>query len=208
MELKGTFRFHRLEKVLPKRIPKKINNIEKLFDAYGVKERSIEYPANSLVIQFVPIVFCCLNNATIANVKDITNTNRTVSPTASNIMTSSAGSEDSRSIILGTGSTAVTLNDYALATRITHGLGAGQLYYNIMVSEMVFPFQIVGSSAYWSILKPISNFSGSDIDVYEAGVYMFNNAQTFMIERTVLSSPYSFIDNVSVVAEYIVKVTV
>jgi hypothetical protein len=210
MIIEGTYKVHLLEKVLPKKIPKKINNIQKLFDTYGVRKNPIEFPANSLVVAFIPGVFCQLNNANIANVTDTANVLRTVVPTSICTIAASqaGGSEAAYGLVLGTGNTAVTLNDYKLGTVIAHGNGAGQLNYNIMNIAFYFPFKIVGSSAQWSILRPITNFSGNDIVVKEAGIYFRCNSYNFCIERTVLGTEYTFVKNTSVVMEYIVKVTV
>lgn len=210
MIIEGTYKVHLLQKVLPKKIPKKINNIQKLFETYGVKGNPIEFLANSLVIAFVPGVFSQLNNTNIANVKDTANVLRTISPTSSCTIAlgQGGGSETAYGLVLGTGNTAVTLNDYALNTLIAHGSGAGQLYYNIMSNTFYFPFKVVDDTAQWSILRPITNFSDDDIVIKEAGIYFKSNSQNFCIERTVLGATYTFVKNTSVVMEYIVKVTV
>lgn len=85
-------------------------------------------------------------------------------------------------IIIGTGTSAVTINDYKLDTRIEHGVGAGQLQYGTTSFTDVI---VVGSTTKFTISRTFINDSGNDITVEEVALKSQNNG-TFMLERTLL----------------------
>ena len=69
---------------------------------------------------------------------------------------------------VGTGTTAVAIDDNALETRIAHGESAGTL---IHYGAYVTNFQVVGSVASFDIVKLFENQSGGNITVTEIGLY-------------------------------------
>jgi hypothetical protein len=210
MEIKTAYRVHTLEKLLPLKIPNNILSMSQLFNNYGLKNVK-EYPANSLVVAFIPNFFGQLAGFgyTQANVYDTGNTARTIDfSTLIQIINSTAWSESSWGLVLGAGTSAVTLSDYHLSSLITHGSGTGQLFYNLTANYNSFPPITNSNTNYWSTLRPISNFDTSDLTVNEAGIVIRNTAFNFLIERTLLGSPYNFVAKSSAVFEYILKITV
>ena len=104
--------------------------------------------------------------------------------------------DDSYGIIVGSGTTTVNLNQYALASKIAHGTGSGQLDYNptslddfgvdTSVSPPVYRFRLVRSFA---------NVSGVAVTINEVGIavryrYVSDDFK-FLIARDVLPSSYS-----------------
>lgn len=101
-----------------------------------------------------------------------------------------AGSTDDLfGVQVGTGTGAVTINDYALGTKVLHGTTSGKLAYGAVSLGAV---SIVSSTAQFTISRTFTNSSGADIDVKEVGlVCKFSTTAplTFyvLIERTLLS---------------------
>jgi len=91
-----------------------------------------------------------------------------------------------RGVLVGTGSAAVTLNDYALGTLVAHGTGTGQLYYYQALTEYITSISNKRIRLYQ---RPIANKSGANITIYEMGlVLQSNNAWHFLLARNVIPS--------------------
>lgn len=73
---------------------------------------------------------------------------------------------DESGIIIGTGTGAVTAQDYYLAARIDHGTGAGEMeYFGGIVNNVV----IDGNDSYFDIERLFRNNSGGSIIIKEYG---------------------------------------
>jgi len=70
--------------------------------------------------------------------------------------------EDTEGIVVGTGATEPTRDDYALESKIPHGTGTGQLYY--------YANDIFYGSDYVEARRTFANQSGADITVREVGL--------------------------------------
>ncbi len=153
--------------------------------------------ANSLVSNFFGIFHCLIKNGTAVSgitIKDTGGTTRT-SSIGFNI---SAGVGDANyGILVGTGNTAVAMGDYALATKINHGTGAGQLQYGAHAYNAM-----TGTDPLlWTITRSLQNASGGNIVIAEmclVGTLSYN----IMFERTVLSSTYAVNNGNSCIAQY------
>jgi len=95
---------------------------------------------------------------------------------------------DSYGILVGTGTTEVSMNDYALANKIPHGTGSGQLSYGETSSynELNDPQWDIG------LQRSFDNNSGADITINEIGMVMkiSDGSSTYyvMIARDVISA--------------------
>lgn len=69
---------------------------------------------------------------------------------------------------IGTGTTAVAIDDNALETRIAHGETSGQMIHH---GAYLNNFQISGTTATFDIVKIFENASGGSITVNEIGLY-------------------------------------
>jgi len=102
---------------------------------------------------------------------------------------------DSYGIVVGSGSTSQTYSDYALASQIKNGTGAGQLSYGVHTTASSYG----STSSYITISRTFTNQSGSAIVVREVGMIArqatFNGSSTpsadvkFLIARDVLANP-------------------
>lgn len=102
--------------------------------------------------------------------------------TGSFIAVAAAG-DISDGIVVGSGSTVVTNDDYKLATIITHGSGSGQLSYD----EVTFPpITTVGNTVTIPVKRVIQNTSSGAVTIQEIGLYV-RGQFTIMILRDILS---------------------
>jgi len=81
---------------------------------------------------------------------------------------SNSNAETGGYMVIGTGTNAVAMNDYAMQTLIVDGTGANKMVYGTMEA-----FSKVYSALLWTITIAcsFSNQSGSSITVNEAGIY-------------------------------------
>jgi len=121
---------------------------------------------------------------------------------------------DSFGILVGSGTTAFSLTQFSLATKISNGTGSGQMSYgissvtdlgvNTSVSPPVYQIQIV---------RAFSNLTSSAITINEVGLEAKNYwAATvnvnFLIARDILSTSYSVPPNGSATVAITIGVTV
>jgi len=97
-------------------------------------------------------------------------------------------------IVVGTGTTAPTIDDYALETLIAHGTGAGQLEYSAVTFGA--PASDATTSQF-TITRDFANASGGSITVNEIALYAkgsrggYANVWYFMIIRDVIAGGIS-----------------
>jgi hypothetical protein len=78
---------------------------------------------------------------------------------------------DANGIVIGSGTTSPTRTDYALQSKIPHGTGVGQIYYNRQTYELL-------SDNQFRLNREFTN-AGSDLSVAEAGlIYVTDIAGT------------------------------
>ena len=209
MEVKIQYIFHTLEKIPPQVLPRNIITLDQILNEYGRKSEK-KFPANSLVVAFVPLLFQSLPAVGIANITDTGNTLRT-GTTAGYSACPTSAEVGLFGIFLGTGTIAVALADYKLNIPIAHGAGAGQLSYGAYATAanmLYFPAITNGSTNSWSLLRIISNLDTSNLEAKEAGLVIRHATFNFLVERTVLSPTYNFLAKTSVMVEYKASITV
>jgi hypothetical protein len=111
-------------------------------------------------------------------------------------------------LVVGTGSTAVAIGDYALGTVCAQGTGANQ--FSHQAGTMTAP-AIVGSTCSWKVRRTFINNSAADITVREIGSYHTVPASanfTALGWRDVLLIPAVVPIGGAITVEYTVGVTV
>jgi len=108
---------------------------------------------------------------------------------------------DSYGIIVGSGTTPFNLNNYALATKIAHGTGSGQLVYDAMSLDDLGLDTSVSPPVYrMRLMRGFKNLTSSSITIAEVGISARNYWKTdvgglndivFLIARDVLPSSYT-----------------
>ena len=122
-------------------------------------------------------------------------------------LSASAG-DDTLGIVVGSGSTAVTLNDYNLVSKIPHGTTAGRLAYGASTVQNMD----VSDPTLWTfkITRTFTNSSGAPIDIREIGLigtYLrisgtLLTTDKVMIARDALSSSITVQPNDQVLVQY------
>lgn len=95
-------------------------------------------------------------------------------------------------IWIGSGSTAFSIEDYTLATKITSGNASGMMLYFYMSAPLTTYDSTAGAEKWTvSLTRVFNNNSGGDVTVAELGLVWYGSFWTssyFLMERTVLGS--------------------
>ena len=116
---------------------------------------------------------------------------------------------DDYGIMVGSGTVAVSPEDYQLASKIAHGIGTGQLDYGTQTFETVV---VSNNTSSFRVSRTFTNLSGASISVQELGIAMktYTTDQTtisILILRDVLASPVSVPDGATLTVRYTFQVT-
>lgn len=169
------------------------------YDKNGKQIHHQEQEGNSWVTGFLGLISMNLNGGTDVaghTTNDTGGTARTNNYDFSTCLNASATNANG-GIIVGTGNTAVAMADYALAAKIAHGTGAGQLSYGShTVNAMTGTSPIT-----WIVTRAFTNGSAGAITIAETGI---QNDSTYdvLLERTVLASTYTVNAAASCVVTY------
>lgn len=170
-------------------------------DKNGKTIREFEKPCNSYVKQIISALDVVMGGAT-GYITDTTGTPQSKSYAHEVLLCAAPSGNDGYGIVVGTGETAVEIDDYVLETPIANGVGAGQLQYG---ATSFIAVSVVGSTAKFTISRTFTNDSGDNIDVKEVGLYSAFT-QSFMLERTLL--PFTINDGESGTVTYTISCTV
>ena len=106
---------------------------------------------------------------------------------------------------VGTGTTAVTINDYKIETLIAQGTGAGQLQY----SAVVFGAPTTDATTTTTVVTRVfTNNTGNDVIVYEISLVGYNGQYYFLLARDVLASPVTLANSEGLTLNYSLKTTI
>ena len=129
--------------------------------------------SHSPVKQFLQIILGQWNVVTLA-VGTVAETDGTTSGYANNdasrMYAKGAADNDLLGIVVGTGSTAVDITDYKLATQILQGSAANKLKYNGDDGDLVVT--VTDPNCTFNKWRNFNNFSGAAITVAETGIYV------------------------------------
>jgi len=139
------------------------------------------------------------------NLKDTSNVTRSASTDMNYSMNVTQGAGTTTSgIVVGTGTNAVALDDYALQTKIAHGAGAGQLQYSACT---------VGAPGYTAstitetITRVFTNASGGTITIEEIGIYgMAYNGPYYCLARDLAT--IELLNGAQLTLNYILEVSI
>ena len=100
-------------------------------------------------------------------VRDVDGDLNPVQVSSASFLANAGANTDTYGILVGTGTTAPTIDDYRIETKITHGIGAGQLQY----SAVAFGAPTSdGAVSHFTITRDFSNASGGPVTVREVGL--------------------------------------
>jgi hypothetical protein len=111
-------------------------------------------------------------------------------------------------IILGTGTTAFSVNDYKIETKITPGNGANNMLYTSM--GVPSPSYNAGSKVWTNeLIRIFNNNSGDVITVTETALYhqnyMYGSLSQYCMERTVLAAAVSVANGAQLTVTYTIS---
>lgn len=115
-------------------------------------------------------------NSNTASITDTSNASQTLVGRYNNnnkasVTVVAAATEESKGIVIGTGTTAAAKSDYAMETLIADGGGAGEMHYDAMsISETD-----TSSTDTITLERTMTNLSGGTINVTECGVIAYSN---------------------------------
>jgi hypothetical protein len=128
--------------------------------------------SESFVRQFLQLLWI-QGLATIRNnpyqVRDTANVLQDICNNAHNFACDAGAGVVTHGIIVGTGNTAATIDDYVIETPIAHGVGAGQLQYGAVAFGAPAADAAVSQ---FTITRDFANGSGGAITVNECGLYV------------------------------------
>jgi hypothetical protein len=192
-------------------------------DANGKTIKYRRYRSDSFVGNILKFIAKILGNVTTSSISDTTvianfiagheikrldGTNfPTIKIWTINPTSFSAG-DDAGGIVVGSGTTPVTLNDFRLENKIPHGTSAGRLQYGaVFISNMVMTNPNV-----WHLFisRLFTNATTADITINEVGIIsgLLRTAGTtlttplVLIARDVLEEPITLAPNESTLIQY------
>ena len=106
-------------------------------------------------------------------------------------------------IVVGTSDTPVSLDQYALQAKISHGTGSGQLSYGATTVESI----TTGTTWMFRVLRTFTNNSGSSITIKELGLFVAarNTNDSFMLCRDVPTSAITVPNGSTLTLRYIIS---
>ena len=111
---------------------------------------------------------------------------------------------DKYGVVVGTGSTAVTRDDYKLESQVVDGFGDGQLVYGKTTVE-----DVNGDppSSVFRIIRTFTNEGSTTISIYEIGLIVKAQDHYVLIARDVLDTAQDVPAGATLTVRYIFKVT-
>ena len=174
-----------------------------------------EIKAESYLVAYLAHVRAALSDLDTQAVPDTASASQTLrspssTPTGEDWMrVTAAAADDDKGILVGTGTTAVTVEDDSLVTKVIEGTGATQLSYATTA------FSTIGQSASlasFTITRTFANSSGGAIVIAEVGIACTTTntggtpSKFFLLVRDVLASTESVGDGETLTVIYTIKV--
>lgn len=178
-------------------------------DKEGKLLKRIRRKSRSYVQQWNELVCAQVGQKDDLSMKDTGGVARAINSHAVNFRVTAAITQVTYGIVVGTGSAAVAIDDYALATMCDEGTGENQLnYYACTVSDP----SVSAPDCSFTITRSAINNSGAPIVVAEIGLNMTAydtlTPYYFLGIRDVLVSSVEVPDGGAITVVYTIKVTV
>lgn len=155
------------------------------YDRYGKVVSFSSFVPNSVVQGWIGLLTVMFTNSP-HHLIDVYGNSRNVYADLNNLRLNAAINDANIGIVCGTGTDAVSINDYNLKSLILPGSGANQLQY----SSVDFPniYFVDVATALTDIRRFFTNNSGNAINVREIGIKCFGySSYRILIERTLIN---------------------
>ena len=137
------------------------------------------------------------------SIRDTSNVAQDIQESCHSYNCKAASGDTTLGIIVGTGNTAPTIDDYAIETLIAHGVAVGQLQYSAVTFGA--PASDATTSQF-TITRNFANGSGNSITVNEVALYVegykYPTEQKFMIIRDVIAGGIPVPDGQTLTVNY------
>lgn len=134
-------------------------------------------PANSLLKQFIQVLMVQLSQIT-QTVTDVGGTGRSSVPHAQLIKANGAATVTTYGIVIGSGTTLVTMTDHALETQLTTNIAHGATTFSVENPD----------SSTWrlAVMRTFTNNTGALLQIKEAGLYAYVSGYPYFgcLDRT------------------------
>ncbi len=202
-----------VDKVCPKPIETEGEVLLEMVYTISDKDGNVEHEqietGHSFLSNFIKMLFCHMmyhhapDTGSVVTLTDTGGTVRTGNQVygddiASNFMDCNADvAIDYYGLLVGTGNTAVDIDDYALDAQVAEGTGSGQMEHS---NHSIVNSTHDGSTySYAGITRTLSNNSGGSIVVKEVGLvtrmdWDSSSFRYFLLLREVLGSPLTVLD--------------
>ncbi len=153
---------------------------------------------------FLSFLYMQMANGGLNNIKDVNGGLQTLAAASNSFGMNAGAGAVYFGILVGTGTTPVTVTDYSLATRINNGSGAGQL--NYLIVSITTP-ATVGNTQSFTVSRGFTNNSGNSITVNEVGMVSNDSGSAYvLIDRTLMS--FSIANGATGIVTYTIQVSV
>ena len=177
-----------------------------VFDSQGKRTGYRRFRSRSFTQAFLAILLVQMSNAGVQpSVPAITNVSSALleEPTNFKIVTAAAA----LGVVVGSGSTAVVVTDYALGTIIGDGTGSGQLSHGLQV---ISSLSVSDPNASFTVRRDFTNSSGASITVNEVGLYGHcQNAESitsvFLMLRDIIAGGQAVADGSTLRVTYTIQ---
>ncbi len=160
--------------------------------------------SKSFLKQWNQLVYVQMNQTSL-NITDTAGVSRSVSISSNAFQMNAALGVTAYGTRVGTGTTAVAIDDYALETPIEEGTGAGQMEHLVCT---VADFVVAAPNCSFLVSRAIVNNSGALITVRESGIYARGGSYNLCAVRDVFGTPQDVPNGGSIVVNYTLRVTV
>jgi len=162
--------------------------------------------SRSFLKQWNQLVYVHMSASLTESIKDTGGANRTSQAAAMNFAMNAGAGVTTYGIRVGTGNTAVAIDDYALDTPIAEGTGAGQMEHGgCLVATSV----VAAPSCSFLVSRWVVNNSPGIITVREAGIYVKLYVTYFIcLTRDVFVTPQAVPIGGAITIDWTIQVTV
>jgi hypothetical protein len=168
-----------------------------------IKRRATK-KCNSFTGNFIKLLRVTMGKVYYIQLPDYSNTLRDVYTSGLMFYVTGGVGDGTVGIAVGTGVTAVDINDYDLATRIAHGVSAGELQYS---AQAYTAPSSDATSTTLVLTRDFTNDSGGSITVNEIGLFSRPSSYGTLIIRDVIT-PVAVGNGEKLTINYNIKTTI